>query len=97
MNGFKIMQAAAVAVGLSMLTPYASAAPREFCEDYASSGVRQAKDAARHERCRYLFKEGPRWNEDYRAHYDWCRGVDRRAADDERNARSRSLERCLDR
>ena len=97
MNGYKILQVAALAAGLSVVAPCVSAAGHEFCEDYAHDAVRQAKDAARHERCRYLFKEGPRWNEDYRPHYDWCRGVDRHQADEERNARRRSLERCLDR
>ena len=97
MIGYKAVQVAVLVSGFAFFIPCANAASHEFCEDYARSAVNQAKDAARHERCRYLFKEGPRWNEDYRPHYDWCRGVDRHAADDERRARRRSLDRCLDR
>jgi len=73
----------------------ANAADENFCKDYARAAVNQVRSAEKHERCEHhLRNEGERWTRNYRAHYDWCRGVRREAAWEERNARKYALERC---
>jgi len=73
----------------------ARAADEQFCKDYARAAVNQFRTAEKHERCEHhLRDEGSRWSNNYRAHYDWCRGVRREAAREERNARKHALERC---
>ena len=37
---------------------------------------------------------GPRWQSDYAAHFNWCRGVPQHVARGERNARTSQLEAC---
>lgn len=85
---------AALAAGASFAVA-AHAADDRFCKDYARAAVNQFRTAERHERCEHrLRNEGARWSNNYRAHYDWCRGVKREAAWEERNARKHALERC---
>lgn len=73
----------------------AHAADDHFCKDYARAAVNQFRTAEKHERCEHhLRDEGARWSNNYRAHYDWCRGVNREAAWEERNARKHALQRC---
>jgi len=85
---------AALAVGAGFALA-ANAADENFCKDYARAAVNQVRSAEKHERCEHhLRNEGERWTRNYRAHYDWCRGVRREAAWEERNARKYALERC---
>ena len=84
----------ALAAGASYAVA-AHAADDHFCKDYAQAAVSQFRTAETHERCEpHLRDEGSRWSNDYRAHYDWCRGVSREQAWDERNARKAALQRC---
>lgn len=76
-----------------LLIPAARAADRQFCEEYAHSAEREVHRAEEHPRCRHGM-EGSRWTRDFRAHLDWCLGVDRRAADREREARAEHLRHC---
>ena len=76
----------------------AQAADDSFCKDYARAAVSQFRTAEKHERCEHhLRTEGARWSNNYRAHYDWCRGVKREIAWGERNARKHALARCAHR
>ena len=85
---------AALAAGASFAVA-ANAADENFCKDYARAAVNQFRTAEKHERCEHhLRDEGARWSNNYRAHYEWCRGVKRDAAWQERNARKYALERC---
>lgn len=78
--------------------PPVQAADHEFCRGYADSAVHQFHDADKFRRCRHHIHDNPaRWSPDYEGHYNWCRGVDRRAADGERNARAHALDDCIDR
>jgi hypothetical protein len=73
----------------------ASAADPGFCRGYARAAERQVRGAEEHRRCFERIDNNPaRWTTDYRAHFDWCRGVSREQADAERDARRRTLERC---
>jgi len=88
---------AALAAGASFSTAV-HAADDSFCKDYAKAAVNQFHSAEKHERCEHhLRDEAARWSNNYRAHYDWCRGVKRDAAWEERNARKHELERCAHR
>jgi hypothetical protein len=89
--------AVASAAALVGAASQAVAAPPEFCERYAHDAVRQNHEARDHERCRDAIRDqnAPgRWSDDYRAHYDWCRGVSREQADAERAARADTLRMC---
>jgi hypothetical protein len=70
------------------------AANDAFCKDYARAAVNQYRSAANHDRCAAYLRDAGRWQADWRAHYDWCRGVDRDNAWAERNARKHALEQC---
>ncbi len=72
----------------------ASAADRGFCHDYASAAMRQVHGALNNRRCSFRVDNETRWSTDYRAHFDWCRGVSRDQADGERDARRRVLDHC---
>ena len=65
----------------------ASAADQRFCRDYARA-------AQSHDRCTRRTDDGSRWSTDFGAHYNWCLSVHREDADAERDARTRTLERC---
>ena len=87
--------AIAALAGLSATT-IASAADERFCDEYAHAAVNQFRSAEHHYRCEgFMRREPARWQPDFRAHYDWCRGVSRDAAWDERNARTRALDICV--
>jgi hypothetical protein len=75
----------------------AQAADDAFCKDYARAAVNQYRSAASHDRCEVYRRDAGRWQKDWRAHYDWCRGVNRDTAWAERNARKRTLEQCTHR
>ena len=72
----------------------ASAADPGFCRDYARAAVRQTRAAQSHDRCTRHTEDGSRWSSDFGAHYNWCLSVHREDADAERDARTRTLERC---
>jgi len=73
----------------------AQAADDAFCKDYARAAARQFLTAEKHQRCEVFLRESPdRWNNNYKKHYEWCRGVSRDAAWAERNDRKHALERC---
>ena len=75
----------------------AQAADDVFCKDYARVAVNQFRSAASHDRCEVHRRNTGRWQADWRAHYDWCRGVNRDTAWAERNARKRALDQCTHR
>ncbi len=73
----------------------AFAADREFCRDYARAALNQVRAADEHGRCRYRAEDNPtRWSNDYRVHFEWCRQASRDQAEDERQARRRTLDHC---
>jgi hypothetical protein len=73
----------------------AHAAGDGFCRDYARAAVNQVRGAMAHYRCDWRTDRDPaRWSTDWRVHYDWCRGVSRDQASDEREARRNALEHC---
>lgn len=80
------------------ITPIAQAADHEFCKDYAEAAIRQLHHAEHHDRCHRYIRENPaRWQDNFKGHYDWCRGVSRDQAWGERNARSGALHECGER
>ena len=88
---------AALVAGASFAVA-AQAADDNFCKDYAKAAVNQFHTAGKHERCEHHIRdEGARWSNNYKAHYEWCRGVKREAAWEERNARKHAIERCTHR
>ena len=88
------LAAAFVMIAAGALGP-ARAADREFCRDYARAALNQVRGASSHERCEWrMDRNETRWSSDYRVHFDWCRGVSRDQAQDEREARRRALEHC---
>jgi len=78
---------------LTLGAPVAQAAPPDFCRDYARSAVEQTHRGFSIPYCARGMNGG-RWSEDFRGHFDWCRGVSFEDADREREARHRYLERC---
>ena len=72
----------------------ASAADNGFCRDYARAALHQVRGALSNRRCTFHMENETRWSSDFRTHYDWCRGVSRDQADQEREARRRALEHC---
>ena len=61
-----------------------------FCADYAKRAI-VANNQNLSQGCRL---GGPRWNADFQGHYSWCMGVDRRASQNETDARSADIARC---
>lgn len=70
------------------------AAGRDFCHDYTRAALVQVRAALNMPRCAERLDPGPRWSTDPDVHYNWCRGVSRDAANDEREARKDYLDRC---
>jgi len=69
----------------------------DFCSDYAQKAVRESWEARQHGSCHWAVDRDPaRWTTDYDAHYSWCMGVSQEAAEQERNARHATLDRCVD-
>ena len=76
----------------------ALAADPETCRDYARLAVEQFHNVQERESCHYLFREeSSRWTGDFRAHFEWCRGVDHEAVRYEREVRAHRLEDCMHR
>jgi len=73
-------------------TPVRAADP-DFCRDYARSAVEQTRAAWNNWRCRNG-AQPPRWEMNWRAHFDWCLGAPYEAANRERHIRHEWLERC---
>ena len=74
------------------------AADDAFCKDYAQAAAKQFLAAEKHERCEGYLREAPdRWNNNFKHHYEWCRGASRDAAWAERNHRKAALEKCAHR
>ena len=93
-----VVLSAAFLMASSVAVSSAQAAGEDFCRDYARAAVRQVRGADMHRRCDWRVDNNPaRWSTDWRAHFDWCRGVTREQADAERDARTRTLERCAHR
>lgn len=87
-----------LAIALLAAAPVAQAADHEFCRDYAESAIRQLHHAEHHDRCFRFLRDNPaRWQDNYKGHYEWCRGVSRDDAWRERNARSDALHECGER
>ena len=90
-----IAVAAALVTAAAGWVGSAQGADREFCHDYARAALNQVRGASSHERCdEHMDRNETRWSRDYRVHFDWCRGVSRDQAEDERQARRRTLEHC---
>ena len=85
--------AVAILVSSDAISP-AQAADDAFCKDYARAAVNQYRSATSHDRCAGFLRDEARWQANWRAHYDWCRGVRRDEAWAERNARKRAIEQC---
>jgi len=86
--------AALLAIAFGAATP-ASAASDGFCRDYAQTAVREVHAAFDSPRCQGAVQQNPaRWNPDYHAHYDWCRGSSKRDTDRESGARRAVLDDC---
>lgn len=72
------------------------AADSGFCHDYADEAMHQVRAAYDSGRCQFAIdRDPPRWNPDYHAHFDWCRGTSRKDVNRERDARSDILDHCL--
>jgi hypothetical protein len=76
-----------------LLVPTAQAADPGFCHDYAEAAVRQVRGGLNYPRC-VPGMRGARWSADFRVHFEWCRGVSREEADQERDVRTEFLRRC---
>lgn len=93
-----IVLSAALFMTATVAVSAAQAAGEEFCRDYARAAVRQVRGAESHRRCEFRVEDNPaRWSTDWRTHFDWCRGVSREQAENERDARTRALEHCAHR
>ncbi len=77
----------------ALLATSVQAAPPDFCRDYARSAVDQARFGYSQRFCAEGMG-GARWNSDWRAHYEWCRGAPYEAVERERSIRHHYLERC---
>ena len=66
---------------------------RASCDTYARIAVIQAQANQRF-RCGL---QGPAWNDDPAAHFQWCRYVPRHRIAEEQHNRSEELQRCFDR
>ena len=89
----RLLLAVAAVIVITSLPVHA--ADEQFCKEYARVAVEQFRDAERFERCDPFRRRDPgRWQGDFRAHYDWCRGVRRDDAWRERDERSRALDHC---
>jgi len=60
------------------------------CDQYARTAVAQNQENIRR-RCNY---KGARWSNNYKSHYDWCKGVSKAFADSETKAREDGLRKC---
>jgi len=60
------------------------------CDQYARTAVAQNQENIRR-RCGY---SGARWSNNYKSHYDWCKGVSKTFADSETKAREDGLRKC---
>ena len=86
--------AAAAAFVVAYQPPPALSAGPEFCREYANAAERQSK-RVRIPRCVGAAEANPRrWTLDWKAHYEWCRGVPPAEANGERRARRIHLEAC---
>jgi len=65
-----------------------------FCRDYATAAVRQAHEAHERFACERGIDNPARWSEDFRVHYNWCRGVAPQLAQSERDIRTHYLNEC---
>jgi hypothetical protein len=93
--GEKEMRVLFILLGIS-LTVFASnafAADPGFCANYSTAAVRQAAAARENPACRPGLI-GDRWSPDYRVHYSWCVTAPYRAAEEEREMRTRYLRSC---
>ncbi|MGH8861317.1 MAG: hypothetical protein ACRDVG_08825, partial [Jatrophihabitantaceae bacterium] len=84
----------AALVGASGAALSARAADPDFCRDYARTAVNQYRQAEDHHRCMERMHDFTRWSDDWRRHYDWCVGVSRDRAWDERRLREHVLDDC---
>ncbi|HTR85125.1 MAG TPA: hypothetical protein VMI56_11655 [Reyranella sp.] len=82
----------AAALLLALQAPNAFAAGNEACREYAVSAIRQVHLMHEHPACNR--GNGPRWSDDWNAHYEWCRGVSFEALAIERDARTNWLRAC---
>lgn len=82
---------AAIVMIFAAVSP-ATAAPPDFCRDYATAAVRQVRLARAIPACDR--GTGPRWTTDYRVHFDWCIGAPPGAVEAERNARTNWIRSC---
>lgn len=88
------MLKASIAAGMLLAaTTSAFAANPNFCANYASAAVNQARVALRTPPCA-PGAIGARWSPDYRVHYSWCITASPPATAGERAMRTRYLRSC---
>ncbi len=80
-------------LALAALTSAASAAGPEFCAEYATAAVNQARAAHSAPGCA-PGAQGSRWSPDYRVHYSWCLGAAPPAVAEELAIRTNFLRNC---
>jgi len=81
-----ILISAAALTGAAFTTA-ATAAPKQFCENYARIAVNQAQQAQNQN----LACTGFRWHNWYDGHYQWCRSASKASAQAETVVRKRAL------
>lgn len=69
------------------------AADPGFCRQYARSVLDQVRAGLSDPACGGALR-GSRWASDFAVHYEWCLGVSLRAANDEKDIRTRHLKSC---
>jgi hypothetical protein len=80
-------------ISLTIFTSPAFTADPGFCASYSTAAVRQVGAARENPACRPGLI-GDRWSPDYRVHYSWCITAPYRAAEEEREMRTRYLRSC---
>ncbi len=85
--------AALVSAALALTAPGASAAPPEFCRDYADAAVNQVRAALANPGC-VAGVRGPRWTAEHRIHFQWCLTQPIPIVESERGARTGYLRAC---
>jgi hypothetical protein len=80
----------AAALTVATFSSPAQAAGHNFCNRYANSAVNQQNRNLSHG-CGYF---GVRWHRAWNLHYNWCRGVAKWRARDERRLRNSRLGYC---
>jgi hypothetical protein len=87
------IRAAFASAALALTASGASAAPPEFCRDYADAAVNQVRAAFANPGC-VAGARGPRWTPEHRIHFQWCLAQPIPIVESERGARTGYLRAC---